>query len=332
MNQKYDVFGVGNALVDTLVTVHHDFLDKVAIKKGVMTLVDSHKQSELLKYLEEHKKELRSGGSAANTMISLANCGGTGFYTGKVADDEFGKFYKEDMEKAGIVFDVPPTSEGKTGSCVVLTTPDADRTMLTNLASSIHLNKEDINTERLKECKITYVEGYLWDGDNTKEASLHTMENAKKFGSKVAFTYSDPFCVNRSREDFIKLTSEYVDIAFCNHDEAMALTETDNPEDAILQLGTMCKLVFMTWGSRGAFVSVEGIVKPITGFPVKNPIDTNGAGDAFAAGVLYGLTHGYSIEKACKWGNFVASKMIEEIGARLSIDLKEHFHIVHHLE
>lgn len=328
MNQKYDVFGVGNALVDTLVGVHPDVLQKIGIKKGIMTLVDTEEQSRHLEHLNEHTKELRSGGSAANTMISLANCGGTGFYTGKVAQDELGKFYKQDMEKAGIFFHSKPADSGKTGSCIVLTTPDADRTMLTNLAISTSLTKEDINTDHLNECKIAYVEGYLWDGENTKAASLHTMESAKKNGSKVAFTYSDPFCVNRSREDFLRLTKDYVDIAFCNHDEAMALSGTDNPEDAIVEMGSLCKLVFMTWGSKGAFVSVDGIIKPIAGFNVKNPVDSNGAGDAFAAGVLYGLTHGYSVEKACKWGNYVASKMIEEIGARLSIDLKEHFHIL----
>ena len=232
------------------------------------------------------------------------------------------------MEDAGIIFDVPPAKEGKTGTCVVLTTPDADRTMLTSLGISTSLTKYDIQEDRLKDSQIAYIEGYLWDGQNTKEASVHTMEVAKKNGGKVAFTYSDPFCVNRSREDFIKLTQDFVDIAFCNHDEAMALTQTDNPEDAIMQLGTMCNLVFMTWGSRGAFIAVDGIVSPVTGYPVHNPVDSNGAGDAFAAGVLYGLTHGYSIAKSCKWGNFVASKMIMEIGARLSINLKDHHHVL----
>ena len=326
MTKKYDVFGVGNALVDTLASIEHDFLHKAEIKKGVMTLVDTESQNKLLEFLKEHR--LRSGGSAANTMIALANSGGNGCYTGKVADDEHGRFYKKDMEDAGIIFDVPPAKEGKTGTCVVLTTPDADRTMLTSLGISTSLTKYDIQEDRLKDSQIAYIEGYLWDGQNTKEASVHTMEVAKKNGGKVAFTYSDPFCVNRSREDFIKLTQDFVDIAFCNHDEAMALTQTDNPEDAIMQLGTLCNLVFMTWGSRGAFIAVDGIVSPVTGYPVHNPVDSNGAGDAFAAGVLYGLTHGYSIAKSCKWGNFVASKMIMEIGARLSINLKDHHHVL----
>lgn len=328
MTKKYNVFGVGNALVDTLASIDVDFLHKVEIKKGVMTLVDTESQAKLLQSLEGHNLKMRSGGSAANTMIALANSGGNGCYTGKVADDDLGTFYKKDMEEAGIVFDVPPSNTGKTGTCVVLTTPDADRTMLTCLGISTSLTKNDINEERLKDSQIAYIEGYLWDGQGTKETSIHTMEIAKKNGGKVAFTYSDPFCVNRSREDFIKLTGEYVDIAFCNHDEAMSLTETDSPEDAIMQLGTMCNLVFMTWGSRGAFIAVDGIVSPITGYPVNNPVDSNGAGDAFAAGVLYGLTHGFSISKSCKWGNFVASKMIMEIGARLSISLKEYYHIL----
>jgi sugar/nucleoside kinase (ribokinase family) len=179
MTKKYDVFGVGNALVDTLASIDHDFLHKAEIKKGVMTLVDTESQNKLLNFLKEHKLELRSGGSAANTMIALANSGGNGCYTGKVADDEHGRFYKKDMEEAGIIFDVPPAKEGKTGTCVVLTTPDADRTMLTNLGISTSLTKNDIHEERLKDSQIAYVEGYLWDGQNTKEASVHTMEIAE---------------------------------------------------------------------------------------------------------------------------------------------------------
>ena len=196
MTKKFDVFGVGNALVDTLASIDHDFLHRAEIKKGVMTLVDTESQNKLLNFLKEHRLELRSGGSAANTMIALANSGGNGCYTGKVADDEHGKFYKKDMEDAGIIFDVPAAKDGKTGTCVVLTTPDADRTMLTNLGISTSLSKQDIHEERLKDSQIAYVEGYLWDGQNTKEASVHTMEVAKKNGSKVAFTYSGRDCIS----------------------------------------------------------------------------------------------------------------------------------------
>lgn len=316
----YNVFGVGNALVDIISSTGEDFLKANNIKKGIMTLVDTEAQSKLLGQINSKDTSLRSGGSAANTIIGLANCGGTGVYIGKVGGDTNGSFYKMDMEKFGIVFEVKPGSSS-TGTCVVLTTPDGDRTMLTNLGISSELTKADIDEDKLAQSDIAYVEGYLWDKDNTKEACLHTMETAKKLGKRVAFTYSDPFCVHRSKDDFIKLTKEFVDIAFCNHDEAMALTSTDSPEDAIHELGSLTDLAFMTWGAQGAYLCHQGLVKHIPGFVVK-PIDSNGAGDAFAAGVLYGLTHDYSVEKACRWGNYMASRVILELGPRLSYSLK----------
>jgi sugar/nucleoside kinase (ribokinase family) len=193
--------------------------------------------------------------------------------------------------------------------------------MLTSLGISSDLHKTDINIDALNDSEIAYVEGYLWDKENTKEASLFTMQEAKRLGKKVAFTFSDPFCVNRSRDDFKHLTKEYVDIAFCNHEEAMALTQTDSPEDAIQGMSEYCELVFMTWGHHGSMISMEGVEKHIPGYPVK-AIDSNGAGDAFAAGVLYGITHGYSNEKACKWGNYMASCVIQNIGPRLPYLLK----------
>lgn len=318
--KKYDVFGVGNALVDTLVKIDAGLLEENKITKGVMTLVDAESQGNLLASLKDHHLELRSGGSAANTMIALANSGGTGCYTGKVSEDTNGEFYKRDMENAGIFFEVLPTKEGHTGTCVVLTTPDADRTMITHLGISTTLTMNDIDTVRLSNSKISYVEGYLWDGDNTKKASLFTMEESRKSGVKVAFTFSDPFCVNRYKDDFKKLIKENVDIAFCNHEEAKALSGEENPQKALEIIGKLCPLTFMTWGEKGAYLSENGKIDHVPGFPVK-PIDTNGAGDAFAAGVLFGLTHGYSVTKSARWGNYVASRMILEIGARLSVKL-----------
>jgi sugar/nucleoside kinase (ribokinase family) len=317
---KFNVFGVGNALVDIVVRVEDSFLKDNKIRKGVMTLVDTTVQNQLLSGLSAHSPEKRSGGSAANTLIGVANAGGTGYYTGKVSADDNGNFYKTDMIKAGIEFHVPPGS-GHTGTCLVMTTHDGERTMLTSLGISSDLHKTDINIDALNDSEIAYVEGYLWDKENTKEASLFTMQEAKRLGKKVAFTFSDPFCVNRSRDDFKHLTKEYVDIAFCNHEEAMALTQTDSPEDAIQGMSEYCELVFMTWGHHGSMISMEGVEKHIPGYPVK-AIDSNGAGDAFAAGVLYGITHGYSNEKACKWGNYMASCVIQNIGPRLPYLLK----------
>ncbi len=317
----YDVFGIGNALVDIIYSCSDEFLKENQIRKGVMTLVDSDTQKQIVNKLDSSKFTLRSGGSAANTMIGLANSGGNGVYIGKVGKDTNGAFYKMDMEKSGILFPVP-ASDGVTGTCLVFTTPDGERTMLTCLGISSEITKEDIDVEKLKNSKILYVEGYLWDKPSTKEACLYAMKIAKENQVKVSFTFSDPFCVNRSKEEFIQITKEFVDIAFCNHEEAMAVTSTNNPEDAIRELGFLTSIGFMTWGANGAYVVHEGIIKHVPGFKVK-PIDSNGAGDAFAAGVLYGLTHEYSLEKSCRWGNYMASRVIQEIGPRLSYSLKE---------
>ncbi|TGJ99674.1 adenosine kinase [Leptospira semungkisensis] len=319
--KHYDVFGIGNALVDILVPTEEAFLTKLGWTKGVMTLVDAEAQGKVLTALDSHKKELRSGGSAANTMIALANSGGTGTYTGKVTEDTYGEFYKQDMEKAGILFEVKPSNDGHTGTCVVLTTPDAERTMLTHLGISTTLTKHDLDLEKLKASSYSYVEGYLWDGPSTKEACVLTMEESKKAGVKVAFTYSDPFCVNRSREDFIRLTKEYCDLVFCNAEEAKALAGTSSKEDALKFVSSLCNHVMMTDGSNGAFAVEKGEIKHVSGFSVEKLLDTTGAGDCFAAGVLYGLTHGFTAERSAKWGNYVASRIVQEIGPRLSVRL-----------
>ncbi|EQA45281.1 carbohydrate kinase, PfkB family [Leptospira broomii serovar Hurstbridge str. 5399] len=319
--KHYDVFGVGNALVDILVLTDDPFLKDLGWTKGIMTLVDSQTQGKVLTALEGHKKELRSGGSAANTMIALANSGGTGTYTGKVSKDTYGEFYKQDMENAGILFEVPPVTNGHTGTCVILTTPDAERTMLTHLGISSTLTKQDIDLTRLKASSYSYLEGYLWDVPSTKEACILTMEESRKAGVKVAFTYSDPFCVNRSREDFIKLTKEYCDVVFCNVEEAKALAGSESKEEALKFVASLCSTVFMTDSSNGAFVSEDGVIRHVGGFPAQNLLDTTGAGDSFAAGSLFGLTHGFSLERATKWGNYVASRIVQEIGPRLNVRL-----------
>ncbi|TGJ98220.1 adenosine kinase [Leptospira langatensis] len=319
--KHYDVFGIGNALVDILVPTEDLFITKLGWTKGVMTLVDAETQGKVLTSLDEHKKELRSGGSAANTMIALANSGGTGTYTGKVTEDTYGEFYKQDMEKAGILFEVKPSNDGHTGTCVVLTTPDAERTMLTHLGISTTLTKHDVDLEKLRASAYSYVEGYLWDGPSTKEACILTMEESRKAGVKVAFTYSDPFCVNRSREDFIRLTKEYCDLVFCNVEEAKALSGNPSKEESLKYVASLCDHVMMTDGSNGAFFSEKGVIRHVSGFSVEELIDTTGAGDCFAAGVLYGLTHGFTPEKSVKWGNYVASRIVQEIGPRLTVRL-----------
>ncbi len=313
-----DVFGVGNALVDILAFVEDSFITAQGLARGVMTLVDNERQSQILSQLEPGSLKLRSGGSAANTMIAIAQSGGTGVYTGKVAGDRNGQFYRQDLEAAGIGFDVPPTpvSSGPTGTCVVLTTPDAERTLCTNLGVSTTLTSGDIDIDRLKRCQYSYVEGYLWDAPEPRKASLETMTQSKRHGIKVSFTFSDPFLLHRFRDDFRYLAQEYCDVLFCNADEVRQFLGIESLEACAEKLGQWVNLAFITNSEKGCLVVENQTIIPVGGFPVK-PIDTVGAGDAFAGGVLYGLTHGYTAVQAARWGNYLGSAIVQIQGPRL---------------
>lgn len=317
-DKRFDVFGVGNAIVDTLAFVDDDFVREHDLKKGAMTLVDSEKQASLLHALDSQKLELRSGGSAANTMIGVALSGGTGYYAGKVARDPNGEFYRQDLLDSGIHFDVHPEDEKElpTGTCLVFTTPDAERTMYTHLGVSVELAGIDIDEEKLKDSKIAYLEGYLWSGPSTKDAALQTFKLAKKHGVKIAYSYSDPFMVDLFRDDFRQITQDYLDIVFCNAEEAKHFAGKEDVHEAAREIGSMVELAFITNGSKGAIVIEGGNLTEVPGFSV-NAIDTNGAGDAFAAGTLFGLTRGFDSLKSARWGNYLASEVVQVAGARI---------------
>ena len=313
-----DVFGVGNALVDILALVDDDFVREHDLPKGGMLLVDAEKQGVLLRDLEQHSLEMQSGGSAANTIIALAQSGGSGFYTGKVARDTQGEFYRRNMLESGVHFDVHPAMENTapTGSCVVLTTPDAERTMCTHLGVSSHLSHADIDVARLRRCKFVYLEGYLWDPPQPREASVEAMEQARRHGVSVALSFSDPFLMDRYPDDFRRVTADYCDVVFCNAEELRRFAGTDDLDRAAADVGELVRLAFVTDGPRGCLVVHGRTVDQVPGFAV-NAIDTVGAGDAFAGGVLYGLTHGYSPLQAARWGNYLASRVVTIQGARL---------------
>ncbi|MFC1757991.1 adenosine kinase [Planctomycetota bacterium] len=321
--KKVDVFGVGNALVDILAMVDDDFLTKHKLDKGGMSLFDSVAQAALLHDLEGESLEMKSGGSAANTMIAIAQSGGSGFYTGKVTCDPNGEFYRQDMIESGIRFDVNAAPEASipTGTSLILTTPDAERTMCTHLGVSVELPPSDINLDHLDQCKYCYVEGYLWDPELPRRTSIDVMEKAKQKGVKVSFTFSDPFLVGRYGDDFRRITSEYCDAVFCNADEARQFCETESLDEAAEKIGGMVELAFLTDGANGCRVVQSGKTTHVPGFKVK-AIDTVGAGDAFAGGVLFGLTNGYTAEQAAKWGNYLASRVVTIHGARLEGSMK----------
>jgi sugar/nucleoside kinase (ribokinase family) len=322
--KKYDVFGVGNAIVDILAFVDEDFIREHDLNKGIMTLVDSERQAVLMQAVSKQSLELRSGGSAANTMIGIVRSGGSCFYTGKISRDPDGEFYRKDLLDAGVRFDVHPASEEDlpTGSCLVITTPDAERTMFTHLGVSTHLSPADIDEAVLKQCKMLYVEGYLWSGESTRQACISAFEMAKKNEIPAAFTFSDPFMVKTFRADFLHLVRKYADIVFANAHEAMEFAGTIDIDEAAEYIGKITDLAFITSGKEGAIVVNKGTAVRVAGFPVE-AVDTNGAGDAFAAGVLFALTHGHTPEQAARWGNYVASRIVTIHGARLDEDLKD---------
>ncbi len=317
-SKSIDVFGVGNALVDILAFVEEDFIKKHQLDRGGMTLVDAPQQGALLHDLEKTDLKLRSGGSAANTIIAIAQSGGKAFYTGKVANDPNGEFYRKDLLEVGVEFDVVPAdkSDGPTGSCLVLTTPDAERTMCTNLGVSIALAPTDINIEILSQSKYSYLEGYLWNGSEPRAACIETMEQSKRHGVLVSFTFSDKFLVDNFGDDFRKLVTDYCDLVFCNADEARSFCGIESLEDCAIKIGEMVDTAFITNGSNGCLVVEKKQISHVPGFPIK-ALDTVGAGDAFAGGVLFGITNGYSSTQAARWGNYLASEVVQIQGPRL---------------
>ena len=322
-DKSIDVFGVGNALVDILALVEDDFLITQSLDKGGMQLVDADRQSALLAPLDASKLQLQAGGSAANTMVAIAQSGGTGVYAGKVADDEHGAFYRKGLVDAGLEFDVPPaaTSAGPSGTSVILTTPDAERTMCTNLGVSTMLSPEDINLEQLAKSKYCYVEGYLWDPETPRAACVKTMEAARKNNVKVSFTFSDPFLVGRYGDDFRTVVKDHCDVVFCNAEEARMFFDNPSLEECGKKLQSQVELAFITDGKDGCLVVTPEGISHSEGFSV-NAIDTVGAGDAFAGGVLYGLTNGLTPQQSARWGNYLASRVVEIHGARLKESLK----------
>lgn len=317
---KYDVLGVGHAIVDVLSFVDEDFLRENKLAKGIMTLVDSKRSDEI--YAQLGQTTEISGGSAANTVAGVTSLGGTAAFIGKVSGDELGRVFKRDMNGIGVAFDSPVTTTGDaTGKCLVLVTADAERTMLTSLGASHNLGMNYVDEDLIKNSRITYIEGYMWDDAGSIAVLQKIIQLVKAAGNKVAFTLSDPFCVSRHRDAFIELLPK-VDILFANSDEVRALFDADL-DDALQALRGTAAISVVTNSANGAYVisNTGKILVPTT--PVENLVDTTGAGDLFAAGFLFGFTQGKSLEECAKLGNFAAGEIIQHRGARPARPLKD---------
>jgi len=316
-----NVYGVGNAIMDLQVQCDDAFLEANGIEKGIMTLTSEEDQQKILTALKKHKVHTCSGGSAANTIVGIADMGGKVAYVGKTGSDNFGLQYATELQDLGIHFGAKASHE-TTGTCVVLITPDAQRTMLTNLGVSATLTPDDIDEDVLKNAEYVYVEGYLFAGDSTKEAALHAIALAKKNNVKVALTISDPFLIDICRDDFVRLMQNDVDLLFCNEDEAKALTGKDDPIDAAHAIHKHCSNVALTLGANGSIIMHEGQAIAIEGTEVE-AVDTTGAGDMYAAGVLYGITNGLTWKQAGHLASHAAGKIVAQLGARLPAPLNQ---------
>ena len=314
--QKFDVYGVCNPLVDLLSHVHNSFLKKLGIQKNVMHLVTREQQQELLWALAEEKisLEVAAGGSGANSMIGISQLGGRSAFSGKIGRDEHGKLYREKLEALGVC-DCLAEGEGATGSSLILVSEDRARTMNTFLGMSQELMNPDIDPDVIQSSKYLYLTGYLWDTESQKKAVLNALDEAKKREIKVALSLSDPFCVTRHKEDFINLLKGYASMVFCNQEEAFTLLDTEITQKAVETLSDWTETAALTIGAYGALISHQGETCYIDPLPVRVE-DTTGAGDAFAAGFLYGMTHDFSPLDSGRIGATLAAAVIGQTGPR----------------
>lgn len=312
---SYDVFGVGNSLVDVQAQVTDALIAELGFDKGIMTLVEEDVQQNVLTRLDGVSITRCAGGSAANTIMGIADFGGKAAYAGKTGANEIGEFFLKDMRDMGVAIEVPP-ADGQSGTCVVLISEDAQRTMLTHLGVSSTLGPDDILEDEIKKAKYVYIEGYLFTGDSTKAAAYKAIELAKKHNVKVAFTVSDPFLINLFKDEFIQLIEGPVDLLFCNEEEAKSLTGKDSPVDCAHEIHKHAENVALTLGPNGSLLMHDGDVIPIESVQVK-AIDTTGAGDMYAAGVLYGITNGYTWRQSGHLASHAAGRIVSQLGARL---------------
>lgn len=313
--KQYNVYGVGNALVDFQARVSDETLLKLDFPKGIMTLVDEATQQRVLGHIDHASVTRCAGGSAANTIIGIAQFGGNAAYVGKVANDSIGEFFLQDLRDLGVAIEVPP-GNGQSGTCVVLITEDAQRTMLTNLGISAELSEDDIDEDEIRKAEWIYVEGYLFAGEGSRAAAKKAIDLAVKHGVKVSLTVSDPFLIDLCRDEFQSLIEGPVDLLFCNLEEARSLTQQHDPADCAHEIHKHAATVALTLGSDGSLLIEGNHLIPIEGVSV-DALDTTGAGDMYAAGILFGITNGLSLHDAGHLASHAAARVVSQLGARL---------------
>lgn len=317
--KKYDVYGMGNALVDIEFSVTDSFLSEKGIEKGLMTLVDEDRQNAIMEHFNGNGSgKVACGGSGANTVIGLSYFGGKAFYTCKVAGDEHGYFYMQDMHSAGVDTNIEAVMrDGITGKCLVMVSEDAERTMNTFLGVSEVLTEDDLDLEALSASEYVYIEGYLVTSEANRKSAIRAYKEAKARGVKVALTFSDPAMVKYFGDGIKEMVGDGVDLLFCNKEEAMLWTECGTMEDTAEKLKETAARFCMTLGAEGALIYDGKEYIKIAPNPVK-AVDTTGAGDLFAGAFLYGITNGMNHKEAGDLASLASSKVVSRFGPRLT--------------
>ena len=319
-NSKYDVTGIGNAIVDIIGRCDDAYLAMVGAAKGSMRLIDADEINKI--YSGMGPAVEISGGSAANTIAGVASFGGRAGFIGSIADDEFGRIFAHDVRSLGVTFNAPPIKDQlPTSRSLILVTPDGERTMNTFLGISTQFDETLLDRELIRDSAILYLEGYLFDREEAKRAFKAAAQEAKAAGRKVALTLSDGFCVDRHRAEFLSFIREGVDIVFANESEIKSLYETSNYDDAVSNARKDIKLAVLTRSAKGSHILADGSDIEIAAMPIEKVVDTTGAGDLYAAGFLYGVANALPLETAGKLASLAASEVISHIGARPAVPL-----------
>lgn len=323
----FDVLGIGNALVDVLATEDDHFVERLSLVKGSMELIDTDRAEEL--YAAMGAKTEASGGSAANTLSGVASFGGRAAYIGRIRDDGLGKAFSHDLNSLGVHFSADRATDGDpTGRCMIVVTPDGERTMSTYLGASATLCADHLDRDLIASAQVTFLEGYLFDREPAKEAFRTAAATAHGAGRRVALTLSDGFCVDRHRSDFAELVSTGVDILFANEDEITKLYEVDTFDEGVDAVRGSCEIAAVTRGAKGSMIVTADELISIDAHPVPRLVDTTGAGDLYAAGFLFGLTAGRPLHQCGQLGSIAASAVIGHMGPRPGLSLAQMISLV----
>jgi sugar/nucleoside kinase (ribokinase family) len=318
---QYDVVGIGNAIVDVIARADEKFLVEKQLNKGAMTLIDEARADAL--YAAMGPGTESSGGSAANTMAGIASLGGKGAFFGKVKNDQLGQVFAHDIRAIGVSFESKLATSGpSTARCLIFVTPDAQRTMNTYLGACVNLGPEDVDEAIVKNARVTYLEGYLWDPPRAKQAFVKAAKVAHAAGRKVSLSLSDAFCVGRHRAEFRDLVANHVDILFANESEITSLYEVEEFDAALQAVRGSCEIACLTRSEKGSLIVAGEEVHVIDAERVGAVTDTTGAGDLYAAGFLFGWSHGQGLARAGRIASLAAAEAISHVGARPQTSLK----------